>query len=113
MDEIKLPEQINDIKRLIDAGYPVLNLVSWEEKRVTDHIMMLCSLLLKPERQFFTWSITDGFSDGPNGSGAAKGDPIKALDQVINSTEPSLYLLRDFHPFIANNQEVVRKIRDV
>lgn len=113
MDKIKLPDEINSIRRLIDAGYPIINLVSWEEKRITDHIFKMTSLLLSPERHFYTWSITDGFSDTPKGSGVAKGDPLKALEQVINDTEPSIYLIKDFHPYIEENQEVIRKIRDV
>ena len=113
MSEIKMPEQVDHVHRLIRAGYPLLYLVSWEEKRVLDHMMMLTSLVMQPPRQFYTWSITEGFSDGPNGPGDAVGDPIAALDRVINDSDAGLYIFKDMHPYIQTRDDVVRKIRDV
>ena len=113
MTDINLPPVVDEIHRLIRAGYPIIYLTSWEEKRVSDHMMILASMKMKPARNFFTWSITEGYSDGPKGSGDATGDPIGALDRVINDTEAGLYLIKDFHPYIAERKDVVRRIRDV
>ena len=113
MDEIKLPDQVYDIKRLIEAGYPVLYLVSWEEKRVTDHLMCLASLIMKPAMNFYTWTVTDGYSDGPKGTGEAKNDPLGALNRIMSDTAPGIYLIKDFHPYIRRGMEIVRRIRDI
>lgn len=113
MDELKLPPAIDGLKKLLDAGYPIVYLISWEEKRVCDHLMLLASLVLKPERHFFTWSATDGFSDSANGPGYAKGDPVAAMESLINDTDPGLYVFKDIHPYIDTDHNVIRKIRDV
>jgi len=113
MNEVRLPEQVYVLKKLIEAGYPLVYLVSWEEKRVTDHMMMLASIVMQPAMNFHIWSVTEGFSDGPLSKGETRNDPLGALDRIINDTDPGIYLLKDFHPFIQQGMEIVRRIRDV
>lgn len=113
MSDLHFPAPMDDIHKFIITGYPILFVVSWEERRVREHMLMLTSVVLKPARNFVIWSATEGFSDCDEGIQQAKGDPIAALDRVINDAEPTLYVFKDFHPFIKKRDDVVRRIRDV
>ena len=39
-------------------------------------------------------------------------DPLEALSQIAKLSEPSLVVLKDFHPFLAQ-PEVVRALREL
>jgi SpoVK/Ycf46/Vps4 family AAA+-type ATPase len=112
MIDSKTPVHIEPIKRLILAGYPLVYLVTWEERRVAEQLLAMTTMDLKPVRHFITWSVTEGYSDAPMERPEAKGDPIAALDRVIDNQEPAIYVLKDFHSYL-DRQDVIRRVRDV
>ena len=102
---------------LIRARYPLIYVVTWEEQRLLRQVTDIASRLNK---KVFEWSVTTGLV--PAGTSiqsqkqkdAASQDPLVALDQVIEHVEPSLYVFKDFHPFLkAQNMSVVRRLREI
>ena len=112
------PRSVQDeLEILIRARYPIIYVVTWEERRVEQHLRRLAA---KRKKQLFCWSVTTGLaksgtaSSGPRSKGLA--DPIEALDSVIDFKEPAIYLFKDFHNFMQPrecNIAVIRKLREV
>lgn len=105
-----------ELEVLIRARYPVIYVESWEEERVEACLRRIAK---KREKQFFTWTVTEGIVKADVGGGSGKSsktaDPILALGAVIDQVEPAIYLFKDFHPFTEEhrcNIAVIRKLRD-
>lgn len=109
--------QMSELEVLIRARYPLIYVISWEEKRVVRHAATIASRLGK---SVFEWSVTTGLV--PAGTSiqsqkqrdTATQDPLVALDKVIEHVDPALYVLKDFHPFLrGQNMSVIRRLREV
>ncbi len=107
----------DELETLIRARYPILYVVTWEERRVEDQ---LAALAEHRNKQLYNWSITTGLTKagskpgGPRSKGLA--DPIEALSAVIDHKEPAIYLFKDFHALMRPrdcNVGVIRKLREV
>jgi ATP-dependent 26S proteasome regulatory subunit len=103
-----------EIETLIRAKYPILSLVSWEERRVEETLQTVCNSL---QRQLHTWSITQGMRPPvARVSGGAKPTTLpgelEALALVHEASEFTVFLLRDFHPYL-KDPRVVRLLRDL
>lgn len=100
-----------EIEVLMRAKYPILYIVSWEERRVEDVVKDVCTKL---QRSLHLWSVTQGMRPMPVGaksSGKLSGE-LEALAQVHEAPERSVFLLRDFHPYM-KDYRVVRLLRDL
>jgi len=103
-----------EIEVLIRAKYPILYVVSWEERRVEAAIASICKEF---KRDLHTWSITQGIvppihrSTGPVKATGASGE-IEALVSVLAAPEFTVILLRDFHPYL-KDARVIRLLRDL
>jgi ATP-dependent 26S proteasome regulatory subunit len=105
---------------LIRARYPILYAISWEEARVT---AALRELVAQQNKRFWVWSETMGLQSGtfapaPAAPDDATRDPLRVLEVIRTTTEPSVFLLRDVHPFLSPNlyqhaSAVIRKLRDL
>lgn len=107
----------DELEILIRARYPIIYVVTWEERRVERQLRELST---KRKKQLFCWSVTSGLSKSaanqarPKAKGLA--DPVEALDAVIEHKEPAIYLFKDFHSFMRTrdcNIAVIRKLREV
>jgi len=94
-----------EISILVKARYPLIYVVSWEEKRVLNELNTLYP------NKIATWSITEGFVHGDTKVENSQ-DPVAALDFVLNNKDFTLYVLKDFHAFM-RDAVVTRKLRDV
>ena len=103
-------DSIIEVEDLIRASYPLIYIVSPEEKRVEDGIMQIAE---RRKRQVMAWSITDGFTSLKDAQdyGDIK-DPLRALEFLVKYEDDCLFVLRDFHPFL-QDPSVVRKLRDI
>lgn len=110
--KMNLPTPVQPIRIHIESGYPLLYLLTYEEARALSHLTLLAAAL-EPARNLYIWSATEGFNDSPEGSGYAKGDPIAALDMVIDTVEPAVFVFKDLHFFLKDRPDVVRRLRDV
>lgn len=110
-------EVTQEIETLIRARYPILYILTGEELRVQSSLMEIAA---RRQKKIYEWSFSTGIL--PAGTSvqsqkhrnAATKDPLVALDQVIEQVEPSLYIFKDFHPFLTkNNFAIIRKLKDI
>lgn len=105
---------LKTIGELVQAGRPILYILSPEEDRVA-HLLAEASHQLFPEPiPVFTWSATEGMQDA---AGAALGDdgrnPRSALDFIAAHQGTGLFHLKDFHDPIRESSEIRRRLRDL
>src|SRR4051812_31604087 len=104
---------LEELDILIRARYPLLYLVSWEEHRVD---AILAELARLHSKALFHWSITRGLRN-VGGSRTATlpeetRNPIDALAAIEKLNEPSVVVLKDFHPYL-EDKGVVRALREL
>lgn len=105
---------IREIETLVRAKYPIVTVVSWEERRVEEVILDVAKKL---DRQVHTWSVTQGMrpavtrQSGPAKPSGLPGE-LEALAQVHEAPEFTIFILRDFHPYM-KDPRVVRLLRDL
>ncbi|MDX2175160.1 MAG: AAA family ATPase [Candidatus Sumerlaeia bacterium] len=104
-----------EIQTLLQARYPVLAVLSWEEERVLSNLEVVAGRLGKA---LYSWTVSRGLmryraslsmrAEGKKGT----KDPIAALRGVLEITEPAVVVLRDFEPFLKESA-VRRTLRDL
>jgi len=105
-----------DIEHLMRARYPLIYILSSEEKRVEKSI---ADVLHAREREknyktkIFTWSVTEGVRLGKEPQGDSK-DPLRRCASWWRRrpTSGPVFILRDLHAYL-KNPEVVRLLRDI
>src|SRR5256714_1932095 len=107
------PKFVSDLDTLIRARYPLIYLVSWEEQRLD---AILQDVAQTHGKALLQWSVTRGMRRVAAGRTAAVSeqsrDPVEALAAIAKLTEPSLVVLKDFHPFL-DSAAVVRGMREL
>lgn len=104
-----------EIEILIRAKYPILYVTSWEERRVEEALKLICKTL---NRTLYSWSVTQGFrpaverTTGPAKPPGGLSGQMEALAQIYEAAEYTVFLLRDFHPFLKETT-IVRLLRDL
>jgi ATP-dependent 26S proteasome regulatory subunit len=105
-----------ELEILIRAKYPIINLVSWEERRVEEALRRVAKTL---NRNLHTWTVTRGIDpplirpgtpQAPRAS-ALPGE-LEALAQIYEAPEYTIFLLKDFHPYMKDFR-VIRLLRDL
>lgn len=107
----------DELETLIRARYPILYVVTGEEQRVQE---ILLGIAARRQKKVFEWTCSTGlvpagtsFQSKQHRQPATK-DPVAALDQIIEQVEPALFVLKDFHPYIAKgNATVIRRLKDI
>ncbi len=100
-----------EIEILIRARYPIIYLVSWEEKRTVD---VLSAIARSSSKGLYTWTITDGLTSPTLGGRFPDTlkDPMQVLEHIKTSKESAVYVLKDFHPLMEDFR-IVRKLKDL
>ena len=98
-----------ELETLIRARYPIIYVVSWEEKRVEDALRAITKARGK---KMYQWTVTQGMVLNPLNRDEATRDPLAALDFVMESRDQAVFLLKDFHPFLSDTS-LVRRMRDL
>lgn len=93
-----------ELETLIRARYPIIYIVSWEERRVEETIREICQ---KRGKKMLLWTYTTGVAGN-----VASRDPLQALEYVLTAPDQSVFVFKDFHPFIAD-VGVTRRLRDL
>lgn len=105
---------VQEIDVLIRAKYPILYIVSWEERRVEEALSTVCKNL---SRTLHTWTVTQGMKPAVNrmggqvNRGSLPGE-LEALALIHEAPEFTVFLLKDFHPYM-KDYRVVRLMRDL
>jgi len=97
----------------IRARYPIIWIVTPEEKRALQEIEALSK---EQEKMLMIWSGTVGLYNQAISKkiDAAKRDALIMLTAILDSAndEPTIWVLRDFHPYL-KDLNAVRRLREV
>ncbi len=103
----------SQIEVLVRAKYPILYVVSWEERRVEEALQKVCGNL---KRTLHTWSVTQGMRPPVARSGSTTKTTLpgelEALALVHEAPDFTVFLLKDFHPYMKDSR-VTRLLRDL
>lgn len=91
-----------ELNILIQAQYPLIYLVTSEEERAEQSIFKV-SQEIKPQRRVYVWTVTHGiveYGQTRNTTQHNTVSPEAAIDWIIRQKEPSIFILKDLHPFI-------------
>ena len=109
-----------DLNVLIQAQYPLIYLVTFEEERAEQTIATVARRLahdqnIKNPLKLYTWTMTRGMVEyGNPGSGSQHNNtvsPEAAVEWVIRQREPGIFIFKDLHPF-KDSPAVTRCLRD-
>ncbi len=113
-------QRVDELNILTRAKYPIIYIVSWEERRIEE---MLRQVAINRRKKLYGWTLTDGIAPldmVQNGTvDPATRDPLVALDFVARSQEAAMFLLKDFHPYLDNVRGgadypvIMRRLRDI
>jgi SpoVK/Ycf46/Vps4 family AAA+-type ATPase len=105
---------IADLVLMIDSNVPLIVLETQDENRALE---LLTQVAVKKGLGFSCWSITEGLCRLGFGSGfetvAEPESPTAALKAIKQHSQPSLYVLCDFHPYLQGSPEHVRLLKDI
>ncbi len=108
-----------ELEVLIKAKYPLIYLLSWEERRVE---AMLRRVAAERKKRLYAWTVTDGVvaidTVRPTPVDPNAQSPLKALDVVAQSRESAIFVFKDLHPHLQDMRvpetiTLVRKLRDM
>jgi ATP-dependent 26S proteasome regulatory subunit len=107
------PKFVQELDVLVRARYPLVYLVTSEEQRVE---AILAQLAETHGKTLLGWSVTTGFrrlggAKTAQAPDAAK-EPLEAIAAIQRLSEPSLVVLKDFHPYLAD-ATAVRALREL
>jgi len=105
-------DSINDeIEILIRARYSLLYILSFEEMRIDNLFKKIAE---SQNKKLFSWSICTGMMDHSENTREAKRatDPLDALGYIAKINQPSLIILKDFHPYL-NDPVTIRRLREL
>jgi SpoVK/Ycf46/Vps4 family AAA+-type ATPase len=113
-----LIDRTEELELLIKARYPLIYIVSWDERRIEE---MLRGVAGRREKRLYAWTATQGIFDisaeQPTQVDPAATVPMQALEHVIESRDAAIFLFKDFHSFIDGGSidavRIVRKLRDL
>ncbi|MBD0304459.1 MAG: AAA family ATPase, partial [Tolypothrix sp. T3-bin4] len=91
-----------ELNILIQAQYPLIYLVTSEEERAEQAVSTIAQSL-KPQRRVFVWTVTHGiveYGQPRNVTQHNTVSPEAAIEWIIRQKEPSIFILKDLHPFI-------------
>lgn len=97
----------SEISILIRSRYPVIYVVSWEERRVEDAIRALAA----SGKKLYTWSATRGLRPQPSAGGHA-ASALAAFEFVEKCAEEAVFIFKDLHPSLSDSV-IVRRLRDL
>ena len=98
-----------ELETLIRARYPIIYVVSWEEERVEEAIRRIAQ---DRGKKLFQWTITQGMVQNANTRNDPTREPLAALDAIMDSRDPAIFLLKDFHAFLGD-VTIIRRLRDL
>ena len=114
-----------ELEVLIRAKYPLIYLLSWEERRVE---AMLRRVAARRKKRLYCWTVTEGIvaidTVRPTTVDPNAKTPLKALETIAQSRDSAIFLLKDLHFFLQTNGSspylpgletitLIRKLRDM
>ena len=106
-----MPFPTEEIEKFVRAGYPILNLVSWEEERVQSTLKTIGVKIHGDGCKFYVWSCTDGGKDEAESENDG-ARVIEALNRVTEEAGPGFYIFKDVNYYLGDPR-LVRKLKDL
>ncbi len=113
-------QRVDELNTLTRAKYPIIYIVSWEERRIED---MLRQVAIERRKKLYGWTLTNGITPldvvQTHPVDPATRDPLNALNFVALSQEAAIFVLKDFHPFLDSDRGgpdhpvIIRRLRDI
>lgn len=102
-----------ELSVLIQAQYPLIYLVTFEEERAERTIATLAQQ--SPQQKMYTWTMTHGMIEYGHERGSGQQNntvsPQAAINWAMRQKDPGLFVFKDLHPF-KDSPEVTRSLRD-
>jgi len=102
-----------ELSVLIQAQYPLIYLVTFEEERAERTIAAISQQ--HPRQRMYAWTMTHGMREYGQESGSAQQNntvsPQAAINWAVRQKEDSIFVFKDLHPF-KDSPEVTRSLRD-
>lgn len=102
-----------ELSVLIQAQYPLIYLVTFEEERAERTIATLAQQ--SPQQKMYTWTMTHGMIEYGHERGSGQQNntvsPQAAINWAMKQKDPGLFVFKDLHPF-KDSPEVTRSLRD-
>lgn len=105
-------QDVKDLSLIIDAKVPLIALETHDEPAA---LQLLTRVAMQHKLGYFCWSITEGLNRLGFGGDCSDNatSPTEVLRQIKKQTSPALFALCDFHPFLHNQPEHVRLLKDI
>jgi SpoVK/Ycf46/Vps4 family AAA+-type ATPase len=108
-------QDVNELKLLLDSRIPLLVIETFEEKKALD---VLAQVANNQGKDLHRWSVTEGITRinfGPQlvANSSAFNQVEDALKEIKNHTQPGIYALCDIHPYLIEQPQVVRLLKDI
>ena len=105
-----MENSIDKIKSSILSGQPIIQIISFEEKRVEGFLSKLSQQITGTET-LALWDMNNGLT--VNGEKInCTTDPVTALDYIIKDKTPRFYIFHDITSFLRESHTTVRKFRE-
>lgn len=104
--------QVNDLVLLIKSSVPLILIETSEETRAINLVQNALSDVLRP---LFKWSVNSGMERidlSLSDFGNKHEEPELALSHIARTTDPSIFLLLDFHPYLSE-PKIIRRMREI
>jgi SpoVK/Ycf46/Vps4 family AAA+-type ATPase len=106
------------LRTYIRAGYPILYVVTAEEDRATELTAKAISEGEAGRRKLFLWTVSRGLCTTElKAVDKRTADPARILPYLLETSEPGVFILQDFHFFLDERSPVsalvIRQLRDV
>lgn len=109
-----MKNDVHDLGLVLESRVKLVVIESWDESRVLE---TLTSLAIKRGLGLYTWAITEGlqclgFGGEPVG-GLDSREPEQALRLIKADPLPNLYVMCDLHPFLNDDPQLVRLLKEI
>ena len=108
-----MSNDLHDLSLLIDSKVPILVIESFEEPRVLE---MITGLAITRTLPLFTWSVTEGLNRlgfGAEPESVESTDATNVLRTIKDTTDPAIFVLCDFHPYLKDQPTNIRLLREI
>lgn len=108
-------QDVNELKLLVDTRIPLVVIETFEEKKALD---VLIQVAAKHGRDLYRWSVSDGLTQMSFGPQlVSKNAEFSAAEEVLKHIKTQyragIYVLCDMHPFLTDQPQVVRLLKDI
>jgi SpoVK/Ycf46/Vps4 family AAA+-type ATPase len=108
----KVLKDTHDLNLIIRSDIPIIRLETHEETRA---LQLLTQVGIKCGVPVYSWSVTEGIQRFGFGSEPSSDccEPEEVLRHIKASRQPALFVLCDFHPYLAGAPKIVRLLKEI